>query len=71
MTKSLKRLSLALMVLSGVTASGCLAAPAHAAPPTVQYSPGYDARLAEAGKAAKISAQRRLVAVPHLKKRNR
>jgi hypothetical protein len=35
---------------------------ARAAPPTAQYSPGYEARLAEARKAALLSQPRVIVA---------
>jgi len=63
-----------MAVAIGVTLTlGCFAAAdlAAAAPPTVQYSPGYDMRLAEARRAAQLASQQRLVVVaPYLKRRH-
>jgi hypothetical protein len=71
MIKTFKSAALVLLMTLIVPSIVAAVAPAQAAPPTVQYSPGYDARLAEARKAAQIAAQRRLVVVPHLKKQHR
>jgi hypothetical protein len=56
----------------GVTLTlGCFATAdfAAAAPPTVQYSPGYDMRLAEARRAAQLASQQPLIVVPRAKHR--
>ena len=51
----MKRIGLALFVISAL--AGWLSqVPAHAAPPTVIPSPGYDARLQEQRNAARAAA---------------
>ena len=60
MNASLRQVILAVMTASFAIGSSLLAAMtvAHAAPPTAQVSPGYEARLAEARKAAQLAARR-------------
>jgi hypothetical protein len=52
-------------------ALGCFAAvsPAVSAPPTVQYSPGYDMRLAEARRNAELASPQPMVVVPRVRHR--
>lgn len=71
MNTSLKQIMLTVTIASIAMVSGSVAAitAADAAPPTAQYSPGYEARLAEARKAAQLAAQQRQI-VPPVKKRH-
>ncbi len=48
----------ATMASIATVASWTIATTAHAAPPTAQVSPGYDARLAEQRKAAHLTVRR-------------
>ena len=66
-TVSLRQVLLAMTIASVATVAAAMAA--DAAPPTAQYSPGYEARLAEARKAAQVAAQPRMI-VPAVKKRH-
>ncbi len=61
MTSHLKR-AMVIVVIASIATAATIAA-ADAAPPTAQYSPGYEARLAEARKAAQLRAQH-AVALP-------
>ena len=67
MITSLRQVVLAVTIASATTVAATTAA--GAAPPTAQYSPGYEARLAEARKAAQLATQQRMV-VPPVKKRH-
>jgi hypothetical protein len=63
MNASLKQCMLAATTAS-MAAVCCMIAvttAAHAAPPTAQVSPGYDARLAEGRKAAQLAAHHRWI----------
>jgi len=51
----MKRTGLALMAVAALAVWGSLI-PAHAVPPTVTPSPGYDARLQEQRAASRASA---------------
>jgi hypothetical protein len=72
MTKSGGTVAFALVAI-GLTAPmdwfGA-AGPAVAAPPTVQYSPGYDMRLAEARRAAQLASQQPLIVEPRARRRH-
>jgi hypothetical protein len=59
---------LALTIASAATVAAITVA--AAAPPTAQYSPGYEARIAEARKAAQLAARQRMM-VPPVNKRHR
>ena len=61
-TTSLRQVVLAVMIASVATVAAATAT--NAAPPTAQYSPGYEARLAEARKAAQLAAQPRMIVPP-------
>jgi hypothetical protein len=56
------------VTIASAAMAGAITATA-AAPPTAQYSPGYEARIAEARKAAHLAAQQRMM-VPPLKRRH-
>ena len=60
MNAALRKIMLAVTTASVATISSLMAVitVAHAAPPTAQVSPGYDARLAEARRAAQLTARR-------------
>jgi len=60
MSTALKRVLLAVTTASIATISSLMAATtaAHAAPPTAQVSPGYEARIAEGRKAAQLATRR-------------
>jgi len=59
MNVSLRKVLLAVTIAILATISGLTATTAaHAAPPTAQVSPGYDARLAEQRKAAQFTVRR-------------
>jgi len=66
-TTSLSQIVLAMTIASVATVAA--ATTADAAPPIAQYSPGYEARLAEARKAAQVAPQQRMI-VPPIKKRH-
>jgi hypothetical protein len=68
MTISLRVLLIHVLMGLGVLATTLAAS---AAPPTVQYSPGYDARLAEQRKALAASHQLAPIALPrpHVRKK--
>jgi hypothetical protein len=72
MTKSARTVTFVSIAIGIAVALGTFAAAdrAAAAPPTVQYSPGYDMRLAEARHAAQLASQRRLVVVPYVQHRH-
>ena len=63
MPRTFARLLPALTLLMSVMATTA----ALARPPTAQVSPGYEARLAEARKAAQLAAQQRMI-VPRPKR---
>lgn len=67
MTPHLKHAMLTVTIASVATVAAI--AMANAAPPTAQYSPGYEARLAEARKAAQLRAQHGLVVTLPIRKR--
>jgi hypothetical protein len=67
MTTSPKQVMLAVTIASAATFAAITVT--AAAPPTAQYSPGYEARIAEARKAAQLAAQQRMI-VPPTKKRH-
>jgi hypothetical protein len=67
MTPHLKHAMLNVTIASFATVAAI--AMAKAAPPTAQYSPGYEARLAEARKAAQLRAQHELVVTLPIRKR--
>lgn len=68
MTAPLKHAMLSVAIASVATVAAI--AMADAAPPTAQYSPGYEARLAEARKAAQLRAQHGLVVTLPIRKRH-
>jgi len=72
MTKSARTITFMSVAIGVAVGLGSFAAAdrAAAAPPTVQYSPGYDMRLAEARRAAQLASQRQLVAVPYVQHRH-
>jgi hypothetical protein len=60
MNSALRKILLATTTASVATLSSLMAATtaAHAAPPTAQVSPGYEARIAEGRRAAQLATRR-------------
>jgi hypothetical protein len=63
MNASLRKIMLAVTTASIAMISSLMAVTsvAHAAPPTAQVSPGYEARLAEGRRAAQLATQYRWI----------
>ena len=72
MTKSARTVTFMSVAIGSALMIGNFGAASRAvaAPPTVQYSPGYDMRLAEARRAAQLASQRQLIVVPYVKRRH-